>query len=58
MNSSFPRLSLVIPCYNEERTLRDCVTRCLALRERNIDLELVIVDEMGRQFRTPCYAAI
>ncbi len=35
MNSSFPRLSLVIPCYNEERTLR----------ERNIDLELVIVDD-------------
>lgn len=39
------RLSLVIPCYNEERTLRDCVSRCLALRERNIDLELVIVDD-------------
>lgn len=39
------RLSLVIPCYNEERTLRDCVNRCLALRERNIDLELVIVDD-------------
>ena len=39
------RLSLVIPCYNEERTLRDCVSRCLALRERNIDLELVVVDD-------------
>lgn len=45
MNASIPRLSLIIPCYNEERTLRDCVNRCLALRERNIDLELVIVDD-------------
>lgn len=39
------KLSLVIPCYNEEKTLWDCVTRCLELQKHGIDLELVIVDD-------------
>lgn len=38
-------LSLIIPCFNEERTLEDCVKRCLALKEHGIDIELVIVDD-------------
>lgn len=38
-------LSLVIPCYNEEKTLAACVERCLALREHGITLELLIVDD-------------
>lgn len=38
-------LSLIIPCYNEEKTLANCVTRCMALCESNIKLELVIVDD-------------
>lgn len=38
-------LSLVIPCYNEEKTLKDCVERCLALCRHGIRLELVIVDD-------------
>ena len=38
-------LSLIIPCFNEERTLEDCVKRCLALKGHNIDIELVIVDD-------------
>lgn len=38
-------LSLVIPCYNEERTLRNCVEKCLKLKEYNIDLELIVVDD-------------
>lgn len=38
-------LSLVIPCYNEEKTLAACVERCLALREHGIRLELLIVDD-------------
>ena len=39
------KLSLVIPCYNEENTLADTVARCLALKEHSIDVELVIVDD-------------
>ena len=39
------KLSLVIPCYNEENTLADTVARCLALKEHGIAVELVIVDD-------------
>ena len=38
-------LSLIIPCFNEERTLANCVGRCLALKEHGLDIELVIVDD-------------
>ena len=38
-------LSLVIPCYNEEKTLKSCVERCLRLKEHGVKLELVIVDD-------------
>lgn len=38
-------LSLVIPCYNEEKTLQHCVERCLELQQHGIALELVIVDD-------------
>lgn len=37
------KLSLVIPCYNEEKTLWDCVTRCLELQKYGIDLELEVI---------------
>lgn len=39
------KLSLVIPCYNEENTLADTVGRCLKLKEHGLDIELVIVDD-------------
>ena len=39
------RISLIIPCYNEENTLASCVEKCLTLRERGINLELIIVDD-------------
>lgn len=38
-------LSLIIPCYNEENTLASCIERCLALRDENIKLELIIVND-------------
>lgn len=40
-----PQLSLIIPCYNEEQTLADCVKRCLEISEYNVSLELIIVDD-------------
>lgn len=38
-------LSLIIPCYNEEKTLEKCIEQCLVLKEHNISLELIIVDD-------------
>jgi len=39
------KLSIVIPCYNEERTLKDCVDTVLAIQDDNLELELIIVDD-------------
>ena len=38
-------LSIVIPCYNEEKTLRRCVERVLAIRDENLHLEIIVVDD-------------
>lgn len=39
------KLSLIIPCYNEESTLDNCVAKCLTLKEEGIELELIVVDD-------------
>lgn len=41
-------LSLVIPCYNEERTLEACVQRVLALGSDELKLQIIIVDDCSR----------
>jgi glycosyltransferase involved in cell wall biosynthesis len=41
-------LSLVIPCYNEEKTLRTCVEKVLAIADDTLDLELIIVDDCSK----------
>jgi len=38
-------LSIVIPCFNEERTLRECVERVQAIGDDTLALEIVIVDD-------------
>lgn len=38
-------LSLIVPCYNEEETLASCVDRILGLRDQDVSLEIVIVDD-------------
>ncbi len=38
-------LSLIIPCYNEEKTLSACIEKCIKLCDFNIKLELVIVND-------------
>lgn len=40
-----PELSLVIPCYNEAKTLAACVAKCLELTKHGVTLELIIVDD-------------
>jgi dolichol-phosphate mannosyltransferase len=39
------KLSIVIPCYNEERTLESCVDSVLAIQSESLELELIIVDD-------------
>lgn len=39
------KLSLVVPCFNEEATLEKCIARVLELRGPDIDLEVIIVDD-------------
>jgi len=39
------KLSIVIPCYNEEKTLKECVDRVLEIADDNLSLELIIVDD-------------
>ena len=38
-------LSLVVPCYNEEKTLRDIIDRILELQSDTLKLEIIVVDD-------------
>ena len=38
-------LSIIIPCFNEERTLKKCIERVLNIAEKSLSLELIIVDD-------------
>ena len=40
-----PKLSLVIPCYNEEKTLSGIIDEVLKLKSESLELELVVVDD-------------
>ena len=42
------KLSVIVPCFNEEKTLAECVERVLALRADDLALEVVIVDDCSR----------
>jgi glycosyltransferase involved in cell wall biosynthesis len=41
-------LTIVIPAYNEENTLRKCVERVLAIADNKLYLEIVIVDDASK----------
>ena len=40
-----PKLSIVVPCYNEERTLAKLINRVLQIADNTLSLEIVIVDD-------------
>jgi glycosyltransferase involved in cell wall biosynthesis len=42
------KLSIVIPCYNEERTLEACVDAVLAIQDSTLELELIIVNDCSK----------
>jgi glycosyltransferase involved in cell wall biosynthesis len=39
------KLSVVIPCYNEEKTLGECLKRVLAISDNDLALEIIVVDD-------------
>src|SRR5476649_1281830 len=41
-------LSVVIPCYNEENTLENCIKRVLAIQDAMLELELIVVDDCSK----------
>jgi len=41
-------LSIVIPCYNEETTLEDCVKSVFEIQDETLRLELIIVDDCSK----------
>lgn len=41
-------LTLIIPCYNEERTLERCIRRVQAIADETLALELIIVDDCSQ----------
>ena len=45
--NKFNKFSLIIPCFNEEKTLRECVERVIDLDFYGMDLELVIIDDFS-----------
>jgi dolichol-phosphate mannosyltransferase len=41
-------LSLVIPCYNEQKTLHLCIERVLALASEELNLQIIVVDDCSK----------
>jgi dolichol-phosphate mannosyltransferase len=39
------KLSIVVPCYNESRTIRPCVEKVLTIADETLDVEIIIVDD-------------
>ncbi|WP_319405996.1 bifunctional glycosyltransferase family 2/GtrA family protein [uncultured Desulfosarcina sp.] len=42
------KLSIVVPCYDEEATLSRCVDRVLELQDDHLSIEIIIVDDASR----------
>lgn len=40
-----PTLSVIIPCYNEQSTLKECLHRVLAIADDELQLQIIIVDD-------------
>ena len=39
------KFSIVVPCYNEERTIRRCLQRILSIQNEDLMLEIIVVDD-------------
>ncbi|MCP4051006.1 MAG: glycosyltransferase family 2 protein [bacterium] len=38
-------LSILIPCYNEEKTLEECIDRVKKIDDKNLPVEIIIIDD-------------
>ena len=47
-DASAHTLSIVVPCFNEERTLSACIAKVLAIADERLRLEVIIVDDCSR----------
>src|SRR3970040_1001170 len=45
MGSNQIKLSVVIPCFNEESTLRECVNKVRKISHEDLSVEIIIVDD-------------
>jgi len=45
LNNEKSKLSIVIPCFNEEMTLEKCVESVLTVANESLCLEVIIVDD-------------
>lgn len=45
MNKKSVKLSIVIPCYNEQNTLKECIEKVRCISDENLSLEIIIVDD-------------
>jgi dolichol-phosphate mannosyltransferase len=42
------KLSVIVPCYDEEATLDQCVDRILEIKDSTLSLEIIIIDDASR----------
>ena len=45
--NNFVKLSVVIPCYNEENTLKKCVEKVVGIGDEQLLLEIIIIDDFS-----------
>jgi len=45
MTNADPQLTVIIPCYNENKSVADTVYSVLSILERTVNSELIVVDD-------------
>ncbi len=46
--NKFTKFSIVVPCFNEEKTLKKCIEKVLEIADETLSLELIIVDDCSK----------
>jgi dolichol-phosphate mannosyltransferase len=57
-NETLVKLSVVVPCYNEEKTLEACIEKVVSIKDETLDLEIIIVDDCSRDRSRAVAAAL
>lgn len=51
-------MSVIVPCFNEARTLEACLDRVLAIQDRTLALQIVVVDDGSTDGSVPIAARL